>query len=153
MTDARFVVVLLGCMVACESSSPRRGPVYPPAPYPGYPPPGPPQSAPIDPKPPPRSNQDISRVINAASPSFTACYQHSESYMTAKSGTVTIFFDVAPAGNVLRATDQAPPGIAPQPGPLHDARLTECLVRGFYGLKFPVARDETAASWTFSFGT
>jgi hypothetical protein len=72
--------------------------------------------------------------------------------MTAKSGTATIFFDVAPAGNVLRATDQAPPGIPAQPNPLNDARLNACLVQGFYGLKFPPARDETAASWTFDFG-
>jgi hypothetical protein len=89
--------------------------------------------------------------VNAAYPAFTACYMHSESFMTGKSGTVTIFFDIAPQGHVLRAADQPPPGIAVAGSPLQDARLTACLVQRFWQLSFPPARDETAASWLFSF--
>jgi len=71
--------------------------------------------------------------------------------MTGKSGTVTIFFDIVPAGNVTRATDQAPPGIAPQPAPLYDPKLVECLARGFYALRYRTASESTQASWTFKF--
>jgi hypothetical protein len=148
----RWVFLSALAIFACERPS-SRAPIYPPPPQqqpmqPG-PPPGP---QPGNPNLPPRSNDDIARVINAAYPTFTECYRQSESYMTAKSGTATIFFDIAPAGHVLRATPVAPPGIAPQPNPLNDARLDACLVRAFFGLKFPPARDESAASFTFSFG-
>jgi hypothetical protein len=147
-------LVLLGILLgACERPSSRApAPSYPPGP--GYPPgtyPPPPQQNQSVANAPPRSNDDIARVINAAYPTFTDCYRHSEAYMTGRSGTVTVFFDIAPQGNVVRATDQAPPGIPPDSAPLNDARLTACLVQHFQRLTFPVARDESAASWLFSF--
>ena len=117
------------------------------------PPPGAPMPPPNAPPPdgPPRSNDDLVRVINAQYPKFTSCYQFSESYMTGKSGSATIFFDVAPAGHVTRATSQPPPGFALPADTLADAKLHECLVRGFYELRFAPSREESAASFTFPF--
>ena len=151
------LLVLSLAAIACDDSSPsRRGGNYPP---PGYGPPPPgygPQQGPPPPSGPPPTGpalrpDEIAQPINANYPSFTACYQRSESYMTGKSGTVTIFFDIVPAGNVTRATDQAPPGIAPQPAPLYDPKLVECLARGFYALRYRTASESTQASWTFKF--
>lgn len=152
MTGSARAILLAAVLAACESSSPRRtAPMYPPGPYP-YPQQGPQQQPGQSyANAPPRSNDDIARVVNAAYPTFTSCYRNSESYMTGKSGTVTVFFDIAPGGNVLRASDQAPPGIGPDASPLRDARLSACLVQHFHTLSFPIANDETAASWLFSF--
>jgi len=44
---------------------------------------------------PPLGGEQIAPVINAAYPSFTTCYTHSESYMLGKAGSVTIFFEIA----------------------------------------------------------
>jgi hypothetical protein len=71
--------------------------------------------------------------------------------MVGKSGSVTIFFDIAADGRVLRATDQAPAGIAVPGSPLADPMLARCLSDGMLALRFDPARDATAASWTFPF--
>jgi len=71
--------------------------------------------------------------------------------MTGKSGNVTMFFDVAPAGNVVRATDQPPPGLVVQGSPLADLKLTECLAGRFFQLRFRTSSEATAASWMFTF--
>ncbi|MBK8997959.1 MAG: hypothetical protein IPM35_19720 [Myxococcales bacterium] len=142
-------LVLLVGLAACESSAPARRP----PPY-YYPPPGPgPAAAPGPPSGnlPDRRPEDISRGVNASTPRFTDCYQRSESFMLGKSGTVTIFFDIAPAGQVTRATDVAPPGIALPGAPLADPKLAECLSQGMLAVRFDPARDSTAASWTFQF--
>jgi len=147
----RFFLVLAGlsCCAACESDASERPP--PRMPYPSQPAPGPapaggPPVALAD-----RRPEDISRVINANMARFSDCYQRSESFMTGKSGNVTVFFDIAPSGQVTRATEIPPPGVA-LPGPLLvDANLARCLVQGMSTLAFDPARDATAASWTFPF--
>ncbi|MBI3205191.1 MAG: AgmX/PglI C-terminal domain-containing protein [Myxococcales bacterium] len=137
---------LLVLLAACDASDPAR----PPPRYPGPPPAGPP------PSPPPanlaeRRPEDIARVVEANTPRLSACYQRSESFMTNKSGTVTVFFDIEPGGRVSRATEQPPPGVAVPGSPLADPKLVQCLVQGMSALRFDPARDSTAASWTFRF--
>lgn len=143
-----FVVFWL---VACEPDPPARAPAqyYPPPGSPGQP--GPPAPAPALGNLPERRPEDISRVVNQHTAAFSDCYQRSESFMTGKSGKVTLFFEIAAEGRVLGASDAAPPGISP-PGPvLVDAKLVECLSRNMLGLRFDPARDSTRASWTFPF--
>lgn len=147
MQRGAWVMVVIG-LIACESSAPaRRPPPYYPPPGPGPAPGPPPPTANL----PERRPEDISRGVNASYPRFTDCYQRSESYMLGKSGTVTIFFDIAPAGQVTRATDVPPPGVAVPGTPLADPLLSECLIQGFFAVRFDAARDSTAASWTFPF--
>lgn len=100
---------------------------------------------------PPLAPQEIADRVNASYPTFSQCYMRSESYMLGKSGNVTIFFDIAPAGSVVRATDQPPPGIAVGGSPLADAKLTQCLVSTFFGLAFRPSSEATAASFMFTF--
>jgi hypothetical protein len=143
-------LLLLGC--EDSSSSSRPPPSYPP---PGYYGSGPgPAPGPTGPPPsgPPLRSDEISGVINASYPKFTDCYMRSESYMTGKAGTVTIFFEAAPAGNVASASDQAPPGAtAPMGNALRDPKLTQCLVAGFFQLRFRTSSESTPASWTLQF--
>ena len=150
MRRTASTLLVLG-LIACESSEPARSPPrY--APY--YSPPGP---GPLGgPAPAPanladRRPEDISRGVNASTPRFTDCYLKSESFMLGKSGTVTVFFDIAPAGQVTRATGAAPPGVVVPGAPLADAKLVECLSQGMFAVRFDPARDATAASWTFQF--
>jgi hypothetical protein len=76
----------------------------------------------------------------------------SESYMSGKSGAVTIFFEVAPPGTVQSASDRPPPGAAaPALAALSDPKLTECLITRFYTLRFRASSEHTPASWTFQF--
>jgi hypothetical protein len=76
----------------------------------------------------------------------------SESFMGGRSGAVTIFFEVAPAGNVTSASDRPPPGAsAPALVALQDPKLVECLSQRFFGLRFRAASESTGASWTFQF--
>ncbi len=154
----KLAIVLFGVVVAsagCERSSSSRPPPPPqwgPGPYPQqYPPPGHQPMQPPPPNAPPRTNDDIMRGVNAAYPRFTTCYRESESYMTGKSGNVTIFFDIAPHGHVTAASGQPPPGYVLEGRPLMDAKLTDCLVRRFYELRFSPASDASSASFLFTF--
>ncbi len=146
---AASIVLLAGC--EDSSSSSRPPPQYPPPGY--YPSPGPaPGPAGPPPSGPPLRSDEISSVINASYSKFTDCYMRSESYMTGKAGTVTIFFEAAPAGNVRSASDQAPPGAAaPMGNALRDPQLVQCLVAGFFQLRFRTSSESTPASWTFQF--
>jgi hypothetical protein len=146
------VAWLLGLLLVagCDDSAPsRRPPAYPPMygpppQQPGAPPEGPPTG-------PALSADQIRATVNAAYPSFTQCYMRSESFMTGRSGSVTMYFEAARAGNVTLATDRLPSGVAPAAGPLGDAALDQCLAGVFMGLRFPAAGDSTQASWTFNF--
>ena len=148
-----FVFMVLSlCACGEDPSPPPRAPMYPPPGY-GYgPPPGQPGGPPpARPTGPPLNSNQISATVNAAYPTFTNCYMKSESYMTGRSGSVTMYFEVAQAGNVTRATDQLPPGVLQPASPLSDAKLNQCLAAVFQTLRFPAAGDTTQATWTFSF--
>lgn len=136
---------LVALFAACEPSEPAR----PPPQYYGPPPAGPPAPPPAHL--PPRRPEDIARIVEANTPRLSECYQRSESFMTHKSGTVTVFFDLDPGGRVTRATEVPPPGVGVPGSALVDPKLTQCLVQGMTGLRFDPAGDSTAASWTFRF--
>ena len=144
VVPTRFAVGL----IACESSAPARPP-------PRYPPPfepGPAQGAPPSVAHlPERSREDISAAVTANTARFSDCYRRSESFVLGKSGTATIFFDIAQQGQVVRATDVPPPGITLPGVPLADRALHACLTQGIVAISFNAARDATAASWTFQF--
>ncbi|MBK7583865.1 MAG: hypothetical protein IPI67_27185 [Myxococcales bacterium] len=134
---------------ACEPSEPAR-----PPPQPGYAPTyqGPPQTSAVDTSNlPERRPEDVSRVVEAATPRFSDCYFHSESYMFGKSGTYTVFFDIDQAGVVTAATDVIPPGVTLPGAPLADPKLGQCLIAGMYNTPFGFARGPLRASWTFQF--
>jgi len=142
-------------LVGCEESGPARPAGYPP---PGYPPPGYPGQGPgappsgPPPSGPPLRADEISSTIDGSYPSFTDCYMKSESFMLGRSGAVTLFFEVAPAGTVASASDRVPPGAAaPALAPLQDPKLTECLVGRFFALRFRTSSESTPASYTFQF--
>lgn len=135
-------------LIACESSDPARPPPrYPPPLEPGVQQAPPPSVSHL----PERSREDISAAVTANGPRFTDCYRRSESFMLGKSGTATIFFDIAPQGQVVRAGDVPPPGIVLPGAPLGDPALHACLTQGIVATRFNAARDATAASWTFQF--
>lgn len=146
MRRSLFLLVL--GLVGCDSSEPSR---RPPSYYPPPPPQGPAGPGPAPANLPERRPEDISRVVNANTPRWSDCYQRSESFMLGKSGSVTVFLDIAPNGRVTRATDVPPPGVAVPGTPLSDPKLAQCLVQGLLALGFDAARDATAASWTFPF--
>jgi hypothetical protein len=113
--------------------------------------PGPQQQGP-PPSGPPLRPDEIQSTIQASQATFTDCYMKSESFMGSRSGAVTIFFDVAPAGNVLTASDRPPPGAsAPAMAALSDPKLSECLSQRFFSLRFRTSSEDTPASWTFQF--
>lgn len=151
----RFVIPFLcvACL-SCEDEPSSRPAQYPP---PGYYPMGPPPNAAGPaPGPPPSGPalrpDEISSTITASNATFSDCYMKSESFMGGRSGAVTIFFEVAPAGNVTSASDRPPPGAsAPALAALHDPNLNACLSQRFFSLRFRTSSESTPASWTFQF--